>query len=112
MENMLHRIYMKFGVHKYVQHVVVVGDGKTYDYLMKLKLEQGIGLEWMLPFPGDWHILKNYALALMNIYAEAGLKELVFRSHRDKTANWVLSATNFDKTNAFLLQFWEAFYRF
>ena len=99
-------------VGKYLTHVVVVGEGKTYDYLVKLKLEHGVALQWLLPFPGDWHILKNYALVLMKVYGEAGLKDLVYQFHRDKTANTVLTATNFDKTLAFLLQCWEAFYRF
>lgn len=56
MENMLHRIYKDMGIGKHLEHVVVVGDGKTYDYLVQLKLEYQTGLEWMLPFPGDWHI--------------------------------------------------------
>lgn len=76
-ENMLHRIYTTMGAGTFLEHVLVVGDGKTYDYLMKLKLEHGAGLNWLLPFPGDWHILKNFSLLLMKVYGDAGLKELV-----------------------------------
>jgi hypothetical protein len=36
-----------------------VGDGKSYDHLIKLKNEYGNSLNWVLPYPGDWHILKN-----------------------------------------------------
>ena len=35
----------------------VVGDGKSYDHLIKLKSEYGGSLIWVLPYPGDWHIL-------------------------------------------------------
>lgn len=50
-------------------------------------------------------------MVLMKIYGEAGLKELLNKYHRNKTAASVLNGTNFDKTLAFLLQCWEAFYR-
>jgi hypothetical protein len=39
--------------------VLIVGDGKSYDHLIKLKSEYGSNLDWVLPYPGDWHILKN-----------------------------------------------------
>ena len=40
----------------------VAGDGKTYDHLHALKIEYGADLNsvWLIPLPGDWHILKNY----------------------------------------------------
>ena len=56
----LEMIYTKFEVGVVTSHVVVVGDGKTYRYhLLNLKKLYGSSLSWMLPFPGDWHILKN-----------------------------------------------------
>ena len=32
-------------------------DGKSYDHLIELKSEYGGSLSWVLPYPGDWHIL-------------------------------------------------------
>jgi hypothetical protein len=29
-----------------------VGDGKSYDHLIKLKTEYGDSLNWVLPYPG------------------------------------------------------------
>ena len=112
MENMLSRIYNSMGVGKHLEHVLVVGDGKTYDYLIKLKQEHPEGLKWLLPFPGDWHMLKNFGSVLMKIYSEAGLKELVQKFHRGSTATSVLTGGNFEKTFQFLTQCWEAFYRY
>ena len=57
--------------------LVVVGDGKTYDLLVKLKGEYGSELDWVLPFPGDWHILKNYQRMIMKLYLDAGLKDFI-----------------------------------
>ena len=54
-------LYKKMEVGKSVQNLVVVGDGKTYDYLQKIKSQDPEYFSWMLPFIGDWHILKNYA---------------------------------------------------
>ena len=38
----------------------VVGDAKTYNHLVELKRSYGQELSWLLPLPGDWHILKNF----------------------------------------------------
>ncbi|CAC5411600.1 unnamed protein product [Mytilus coruscus] len=53
-------LHQNLNVGQDINHLVVVGDGKTYDLLVKLKGEYGSELDWVLPFPGDWHILKNY----------------------------------------------------
>ena len=55
---------------------MVVGDAKVYDVLQSLKHEYGEDLKWLLVYPGDWHLLKNYQLSLMKPYFDAGLREL------------------------------------
>ena len=52
--NILHK---KFQIGIKLQYQVVVGDRKSYDYLIKLKSEYRGSLSWVLPYPGDWHIL-------------------------------------------------------
>ena len=47
----------KFQIGIKLQYLVVVGGGKSYDHLIKLKSEYGGSLSWVLPYHGDWHIL-------------------------------------------------------
>ena len=61
-ESVLNTLYVKMEVGKNIDHLVVVGDGKTFDYLLKLKDENPTELKWMIPFPGYWHTLKNFPL--------------------------------------------------
>ena len=35
----------------------------------------GADLNWLIPLPGDWHILKNYQEILMNVYFDTGLRD-------------------------------------
>ena len=63
--------------------LVVVGDAKVYDVLQSLKHEYGEDLKWLVVYPGDWHLLKNYQLSLMKPYFDPGLNleawEALFR---------------------------------
>ena len=64
--NFLNILYEQFQVGVFCDHVVVVGDGKSYDLVIKLKAEYGAALNWVLPYPGDWHILKMCCPFLLN----------------------------------------------
>ena len=72
----LNILHAKFQVGVKSDYVVVVGDGKSYDHLVKLKNEYGDNLNWVLAYPGDWHILKNLLPIYMKLYLDAGLKEI------------------------------------
>ena len=37
-------------------------------------------LNWVIPFPGDFHMLSNYQEVLMRIYWDAGLKDIAGES--------------------------------
>ena len=56
--------------------LLVVGDVKIYTLLHKLRKENGSQLQWLLPMPGDWHILYNYQKVLLKVYSDAGLVQL------------------------------------
>jgi hypothetical protein len=104
-------LHSKLKVGTKLKYLMVVGDGKTYDYLIKLKEEHTDELTWMYPFLGDWHLLKNYSIALMKIYGPPGLTTLINLLHHGRTENSVTNCTNFDKTFEFFLQTWEAMFR-
>ncbi len=112
MENVLCKLYKIMEINSHIKYLVVVGDGKTYDHLVKIKSEYGDSLKWLLPFPGDWHTLKNFAYVLLKIYGPCGLHDLIKIFHKGKTAYSIIQATSWDKTHNFLLQVFEATFRY
>ena len=94
------------------KYVIVVGDAKTYNLIQAIRFEYKAHLPWLIPFPGDWHILYNYQKPLKP-YADAGLASLVkVAGHRAETLTSLLQASNFRRTHEFLLQAFETFYRY
>ena len=83
------------------------GDQVTYERLQSIKREYGNDLQWLLPFPGDWHFLKNYQEVLLKIYYDAGLCDLAKSSGYQPNS----VGSNFRHTHHFLLELWEAIYR-
>lgn len=93
-------------------YIVLVGDGKTYEHLTKIKHLYGNLLEKLLIFPGDWHTLANFQPVLMKVYYAAGLKELALAcGHRGETLSALARCSNFKRVHAFLVQAWQAIYR-
>jgi hypothetical protein len=91
---------------------VVVGDGKSYDHLIQLKNEYGNSLIWVLPYPGDWHILKNILPIFVKIYFDARLKELALKFHRGGALKVLTDYTKFQITNRFVIHVWEALFTY
>ena len=110
MTNVLSDLHSTFGVSKKVNHLVVVGDLKTFEYLSKLKAKYKQNLDWLIPWPGDWHILKNFQEVLMKVFWEAGLKEVAKLKHKSATFQKLSACSNFKRTHRFLLQIYEALY--
>ena len=73
---MLHDLHSQYIDQQGRQYLVVAGDAKVYELLQSLKFEYGEDLNWLIPFPGDFHLLMNYQSALMKPYFDAGLKSL------------------------------------
>ena len=105
----LHKTF-KIGVE--LNHLVLVGDLKSYAYIMKLKLQYGGNLDWVIPYPGDWHILKNFQEVLMKVFWEAGLKDLAKLRHHQMTYQKLQTCSNFKRTHKFFLQTYEAIYMY
>ncbi len=106
------KLYKEYGIGVTSEHLVVVGDQKTYAHLQEVKNAYGSDLNWLIPFIGDWHLLHNFHSVLMKIYYEAGLKDLAQCSgFRGETIKSLKNCTNFNRTHAFFLQSMEAFYR-
>ena len=94
------------------QYLIVVGDAKTFNHLVRLKREQSEKFSWLLPFPGDWHILKNFHPVIINTYADAGLRQLAETSgFRAKTLTSLLFCNNFRLVHNFIIQLGEAVLR-
>ena len=76
--------------------------------LQSIKKEYGNDLKWLLPFPGDWHLLKNYQEVLLKIYFDAGLSDLA------KISGYLPNSvgSNFKRIHHFLLEAWESLYRY
>lgn len=104
-------MYDEFEVENEMEHLVVAGDAKTYSHLQAIKSEYGSTMDWLIPFIGDWHVLKNLQPVLIKIYFDAGFKQLANVSgHKGDTLKALSSCFNFKRTHRFLLESWEALY--
>ena len=103
---LLHDLFAKFIANQQREYLVLEGDQKLFDVLQSLKFEYGNELDWLIPIPGDWHLLMNYQSALMKPYFDAGLKHLA------KAAGYPVSSIQtcgqFKRTHHFLIEVWEA----
>lgn len=89
--------------------LVLEGDAKLYEIIKSLQFEYGEELSWVIAYPGDWHMLRNYQCALMKPYYDAGLKELARAAGYPLAA--IQSSSQFKRTHNFILEAWEAIYR-
>lgn len=105
--NLINELHKELIVSKRKKYLLVEGDQVTYEKLQSIKREYGNDLNWMIPFPGDWHLLKNYQEVLFKIYFDAGMSELA------KSSGYLPNSvgSNFKRTHHFLLEVWESTYR-
>ena len=89
-------LYNVYDVETTINHLLVIGDAKIYELLRKLKDEYGRDLNWLIPFPGDWHILKNFQPVVFKIFGHAGLRSIAQKADVKEGTLWLLSeCTNF-----------------
>lgn len=107
----LGRVQHEFCTKNNLDYLVVGGDAKTYQHLQSLKLDYGEELAWLLPFPGDFHILMNYQPILSKIYYDAGLKQLASASgFKGETLTALQKCSHFKHAHRFFVGAWEAIY--
>lgn len=88
---------------------MLVGDAKVYDQVQAIKYEYGSDLDWLILYPGDWHLLKNYQLCLIKPYFDAGLKELAEVSGYPIIS--IKNCSNFKRSHRFIMEVCESFFR-
>ena len=74
--DVLCNLHDNFKIGESTNYLTVEGDAKIFVHLEALKLEYGKVLEWLIPFPGDFHILKTYQEVLLKVYFDEGLKQV------------------------------------
>ena len=70
-------------------------------------------MEWLIPYPGDWHILKNFQPVVLKIFGYAGLGSISQKAGvKEGTLRLVSECTNFKKKkNKFFIQCYFAIIR-
>ena len=106
---LLHDLHQRFIADKDMQWLVLEGDAKLYEIMKSLQFEYGDELSWVIPYPGDWHMLMNYQSALMKAYYDAGLKALARAAGYPLAA--IQNSSQFKRSHNFILEVWEAIYR-
>ena len=104
MVDVLSHLHQEFQIGESRNHLVVAGDVKTYQHLQSVKLCYGEQLSWLVPFPGDFHILMNYQPILSKVYFDAGLKQIALASgFRGETLTALQKCSHFKHTHYFLI---------
>ena len=106
--NVISELHEKFILTQKMNWLLLEGDQATYARLQSIKKEYGKDLEWLIPLPGDWHLLKNFQEVLVKVYFDAGLSDLAKASGYQPNS----IGSIFKRTHYFLLETWEAFYRY
>ena len=96
--NVINELHTEFILSRRKKYILLEGDQLTYELVQSIKKEYGNDLEWLLPFPGDWHVLKNYQEVLLKIYLDAGLRDLAKCSGYQPNS----VGSNFKRTHHFL----------
>ncbi len=107
--DVLSHLHQEIHIGESREHLIVTGDAKTYQHLQSLKLDYGEELSWLIPFPGDFHILMNYQPVLSKVYFDAGLKQIASAGgFRGETLTALKKCSHFKHAHHFVMEAWEA----
>ena len=67
---------LRIGEQGYPEKVVLGGDQQTYAIVKNLIKKFPTTFSWIIPVPGDWHLLKNAAETLRDLLWDGGLHDL------------------------------------
>jgi len=106
--SIINQMHVEFIATKQKEWVLLEGDQLTYSIIASVKMEYGNDLSWLIPIPGDWHVLKNFQEVLQKVYFDGGLLDLAKACGYQPNSIGV----NFKRTHNFIIETWEALYRY
>ena len=84
---------------------------KIFTQMQRLKRQYGAGLDWLLPYPGDLHVLKNFQPVLARLYFHAGLQQMAKEAgYKWSKLTALETCSHFKHTHVFLLESYESIY--
>ena len=92
-----------------ITNTLYLKEMQKHAIIQAIKFEYGQDLAWLIPYPGDWHLMKNYQLCLMKPFFEAGLRDLAVASSYPSQS--IQNCSQFKRTHRFLMEVWEAMFR-
>jgi len=106
--NIVNQLYTEFIVTKKKQWIILEGDQLTYSLIASVKSDYGNDLSWLIPVPGDWHVLKNFQEVIQKAYFDGGLIDLARACGYQPNS----IGKNFKRMHHFIIETWEALYRY
>ena len=67
---------LKIGTEGFPEQCIVCGDQQTYSIIINLKAKFPEAFQWIIPMPGDWHLLKLAAETIRDMIWDGGLHDL------------------------------------
>ena len=100
-----------YGIGTHAKTHMVVGDQKIFMQMQRLKRQYGADLDWLLPYPGDWHVLKNFQPVLARLYFHAGLQQTAKEAgYKGSNLTALETCSHFKHTHVCLLEAYESIY--
>ena len=91
------------------ERAIVAGDEETFRFMYRLKQREGKRYSWLMPYPGDWHLLLHAAKAMLKRYWGAGVEYVAKRlSGDDRKA---AEGSDYRRSHHHLTVMYEAFMR-
>ena len=50
------------------EYIIIIGDEQTYDRMIKMKSARAAMFEWLIPMPGEFHVIGHICHCLYRLY--------------------------------------------